>query len=291
MEVQAYLARIGYSGSMRRDISSLQALVRAHLHSIPFENFDIHMRVPIVLEEQHLFDKIIHRRRGGFCYELNTLFAALLRALGYRVEFVSGRVWRQGRYGPAMDHMALSVWVSDTAYLVDVGFGEASFGPLRLAAGVSHQARGQRYALQRMDRSQLLFTFENVRGIRKRYALNPMSCRLEDFSAMCLHHQRSAQSWFTRERICILLTDKGPRRLMDGSLQLEGESPQQIEDPNQILKVLKSEFGIHLPGYPDNTSAGTIVSIAKRAMALKDWCFSQKNQVADFIHDSVTTPF
>ena len=79
MNVEEYLVRIGFAAGSRPDAASLVALHRAHMRAVPFENLDIHRKRALVLDEAQLFDKIVRARRGGICYELNGLFAALLR--------------------------------------------------------------------------------------------------------------------------------------------------------------------------------------------------------------------
>ena len=137
-QVEAYLQRIGYSGSVEPTLHTLRNLHLAHVLSVPFENLSICsacQRQPIVLDETALFDKIVTRQRGGFCYELNDLFAALLIALGYRVELLSARVPNdEGRPVPDFDHLVLHVSL-DYEWLADVGFGEGFRWPLRLSMG------------------------------------------------------------------------------------------------------------------------------------------------------------
>jgi len=95
------------------------------MRTVPFENLDIHLKRPIVLEDNALFDKIVTRKRGGFCYELNGLFAALLRALGFDVVMLSAGVANPEReFGPDFDHMALLVTL-EQSWLADVGFGDS----------------------------------------------------------------------------------------------------------------------------------------------------------------------
>ena len=91
-DVDAYLARIGAARPERPSTEALQVLHAAHLRSVPFENLSIHLGEPVILDESALLDKIVGRRRGGFCYELNGLFAALLTALGFDVTLLAGRV-------------------------------------------------------------------------------------------------------------------------------------------------------------------------------------------------------
>jgi len=91
-DVAAYLDRIGYTGELTPSEPVLRELHRAHLLAVPFENLDISRGVPIQLDYPALFGKIVTRRRGGFCYELNGLFAELLRALGFSVKLLSASV-------------------------------------------------------------------------------------------------------------------------------------------------------------------------------------------------------
>jgi N-hydroxyarylamine O-acetyltransferase len=108
MDVPAYLQRIDYQGSLKPDVDLLRSLHRAHLFTVPFENLDIHLGREIVCDESRILHKIVNEKRGGFCYELNGAFAALLRALGFRVTLLSCRVARQdGSYGPEFDHLTL----------------------------------------------------------------------------------------------------------------------------------------------------------------------------------------
>src|SRR5213082_3530030 len=107
MDVDAYLGRIGLARPLSPDVSALCLLQERHLAAVPFENLSVHLGEPIDLAEDALFDKIVNRRRGGFCYELNGLFAALLRELGYKVGMLSAQVANAaGEFSPDFDHMA-----------------------------------------------------------------------------------------------------------------------------------------------------------------------------------------
>src|SRR5215218_8366156 len=132
VNITAYLDRIQEGGSRGPDAGTLRRLQVAHLLAVPFENLSIHWGEPIVLDDEALFDKIVARRRGGFCYELNGLFAALLRVLGFDVEMLSAAVWGgAGKFGPEFDHMTLLVKLGER-WLADVGFGDSFVEPLRL---------------------------------------------------------------------------------------------------------------------------------------------------------------
>jgi N-hydroxyarylamine O-acetyltransferase len=145
-----YLKRIRFSATPGADglgptLPTLQALHRAHMLAVPFEDLSIHIGQPIILQEDALFDKIVRRRRGGFCYELNGLFAALLRHLGYRVTLLSAGVARSaGGFGPEFDHLTLLVHqLAGADWLADVGFGDSFVQPRALRKGWSRmEAKG-----------------------------------------------------------------------------------------------------------------------------------------------------
>ena len=152
MDVQAYLRRIRYTeplipGVDRPGIDLLRALHRAHLFTVPFENLDIPLGRKIICDEARFLHKIVNEQRGGFCYELNGAFAALLRVLGFRVTLLSGRVARaDGGYSPEFDHLTLRVDLEEP-WLADVGFGECFLEPLRLEPGMEQPQNGRIYRL------------------------------------------------------------------------------------------------------------------------------------------------
>src|SRR5574341_1486100 len=107
MDTAAYLSRIGYQGTLRPDYETLRGLQAAHMYAVPFENLDIvplHRNIELDLES--LWDKIVTRRRGGFCYELNGLFAWLLQQVGFVVRYLNARVFdKQGVASIDFDHL------------------------------------------------------------------------------------------------------------------------------------------------------------------------------------------
>lgn len=128
-DVDAYLARIGVTASGKPDLATLCVLHAAHLAAIPFENIDVRLRRPIKLDLASLQEKMLEQRRGGYCFEQNTLFAAALAALGYNVQTLEARVRPPGATAPlARTHMTLRVEIDGRGWLADVGFG--GDGPL-----------------------------------------------------------------------------------------------------------------------------------------------------------------
>ncbi|MGB8267626.1 MAG: arylamine N-acetyltransferase [Candidatus Velthaea sp.] len=136
MDITRYLRRIGYAGDRTPSTATLAALQRAHLERVPFENLWVVARRPLLLDEPALFAKIVDGARGGICYELNALFAWLLRELGFAPELVNACVARpDGGWTAPYDHLALVVPIEGRRLLADVGFGDGFGTPLDLAGG------------------------------------------------------------------------------------------------------------------------------------------------------------
>lgn len=137
--LEAYFRRIGYSGSAAADLQTLQALHRLHPAAIAFENLSPLLGEPVSLEPAALSNKLVERRRGGYCFEHNRLFAAVLQQLGFQVTGLAARVlWNRAAGAmPPRTHMLLDVRVGAERYLADVGFGGLTLtGPLRFRTGI-----------------------------------------------------------------------------------------------------------------------------------------------------------
>ena len=150
MELSAYLRRIRFDGSVRSDLATLRAIHRAHQYAIPFENLDVLLRRPVVLDVEANYDKIVCQRRGGWCYELNGVMGWALKEIGFEVMRMSAGVMRV-RAGDAVlgNHLCLLVCL-DQRYLVDVGFGGSLVEPLPLSAS-EREDRPYRLGLSELD--------------------------------------------------------------------------------------------------------------------------------------------
>lgn len=258
MDIGDYLTRIRYQGPLEPTLQTLQALHQAHLLAVPFENLSIHAHQPILLQEEALYDKIVRRRRGGFCYELNGLFAWLLRRSDFQVSLLSAGVARaDGSFGPEFDHLTLLVHqLSGADWLADVGFGECFRQPLRFEAQLEQvEADGQAYRLlseaaEGKDHTRagawVLQHFQEQRWQSEyRFSLQPHA--LSDFSEMCYYHQTSPASHFTKQRICSLATPTGRISLSDLRLitTIHGERTEQLlTSQEQYSAVLAEQFGV-----------------------------------------------
>jgi N-hydroxyarylamine O-acetyltransferase len=217
---------------------------------VPFENLSIHLGEPIVLKEEALLDKIVTRRRGGFCYELNGTFAELLRALGYRVSLHSARVFDGDEPGPPFDHLVLRVDVEEP-WLVDVGYGRFSDHPLRLDHDGDQHDPGGVFSMIRRDEYG---DIDVVQDGSLEYRVDPRPYALRDFAPTCWWHQTSPRSHFTRSLTC-------SRRTGDGRVTLSGrtliETPaggerreRDLGSDADVLAAYRTHFGITLDRVP-----------------------------------------
>lgn len=245
--VTAYLQRINYHGTTTPSAETLRALQLAHLQTVPFENLSIHAGEPILLDDEALFAKIVERRRGGFCYECNGLFAALLRAFGFDVTMLSAEVAnKDGSYAQPFDHMTLMVNGAQR-WLVDVGFGDSFLEPLLL------DERGEQNEFKVVDEDPYLVLMrrqENVWTPQYRFTLRPY--QYEDFAGMCRYHQTSPESHFTQKRICSRATESGRITLSEMRLietRSDGRHEQVLATQQEYDGALAQHFGVVMPAH------------------------------------------
>jgi N-hydroxyarylamine O-acetyltransferase len=249
----AYLARIGVPGPLTLNAGTLRDLHRAHLAAVPFENLSIHLGEPISLDEADLTDKIVTRRRGGFCYELNGAFAALLERLGAQVKRVAARVYGDsGELGPPFDHLALIVRPPDGTgpWLADVGFGSHSSYPLLADTRDEQDDPGGRFLLADTPDGDI----DVIKDDRAQYLFESRERALDDFVPTCWWQQTSPQSHFTRSVICSRLTEDG-RISISGRRLIRTVGGQRIEEDlpgdQAVLAAYRDHFGIELNSVPE----------------------------------------
>ncbi len=254
MDIEAYLRRIGFEGAREPSLETLRGLHRRHLYTVPFENLDIAFEVPIVLEPAKLYDKIVIRRRGGFCYELNGLFCGLLKALGFQASMLSGRVRRDdGGFGPEFDHMLLKVELPDP-WLADVGFGESFVDPIPLKAGAREYENGHVFGVTCEDGVWQLYRRDSAGAQVPLYCFNESPHQLPDYLGMCKYHQISPESGFTRRRICTLARPEG-RITLAGMRLIETKQGNRKETmlsgEDDLRNCLRDQFGLELGSATD----------------------------------------
>ncbi|MFF8974025.1 arylamine N-acetyltransferase [Streptomyces sp. NPDC014995] len=276
--LEAYLHRLGVAYPAWPTVDVLRELHLRHLQTVPFENLSIHLGEEMVLEEKRLVEKVVRARRGGFCYELNGAFGALLRALGFDVTLLAARVYgKEGRLGIPYDHLALLVRTVDAGeWLADVGFGAHSHYPLRWedrgeqrdpgglfriveagpdAAGV----KGGVGRLVGTDQGAQAVVgpadMDVLRNDTREYRLEVRPRVLGDFLAGAWWHRTSPESHFSRSLVCSRVTEDGGRITLSGRrlkvTAADGVSEERdLAGDEEVLAVYRERFGIGLERVP-----------------------------------------
>jgi N-hydroxyarylamine O-acetyltransferase len=242
--VRRYLDHLGVA-----DDAPLSELQERHLHVVPFENLSIHLGEAITLVPTALIDKIVERRRGGFCYELNGAFGALLTALGYEVTYLAARVHTPDGVGPLFDHLGLRVDLAGVPWLADVGFGRFTHRPIRLDVFTPQEDPGGTFTVTEGEHGDL--TVE--RDGSPEYTLETRPRQLADFEPTCWWQTTSPKSHFTRSLVCSRLTPAG-RVTLSGRTLIhtgpDGKDERNLADDADVLAAYHEHFGIVLDTVP-----------------------------------------
>jgi N-hydroxyarylamine O-acetyltransferase len=249
LELSAYLHRIRFDGSVRPDLATLKAIHRAHQYAIPFENLDVQLRRPVVLDVEANYNKIVRQRRGGWCYEMNGVMGWALKQIGFEVMRVSGAVMRvlagDAHLG---NHLCLLVCLGEH-YLVDVGFGGSLAEPLPLKAS-EREDRPYRLGLSEQGDDYWRF-FEIAHGsdpfsfdFRAAPADEPLLAR------KCQFLQTDPASPFTQNLVV-------KRRTVDTQISLRGRVLQTIHamrvdkkllnSADELVATLRGSFDLDVP--------------------------------------------
>ena len=249
MNTKQYLERINYVGLLNPTFEVLSKLQLTHLMNVPFENLDIHNKTKIDLK--NLFDKIVTRKRGGFCYELNGLFYELLKEIGFTVKLISARVYdKKKEYSPEFDHMAIVASIKNNNYLVDVGFGEFAFSSIKIEFNKDTIDPRGIFRIEVFDENYKTVLKKNAEGkFIPEYIFSEKERQLEEFYPRCYYHQASSESHFTQNRICSLPTKDGRITLTGNTLKITENGSvkeRRLNNQQQIQQELWNYFGIKL---------------------------------------------
>ena len=222
VDVERYLERIGYGGWVRPDLATLAALQRAHLTTVPFENLDVYYRTGVEVGADWALDKVLERGRGGWCFELNTAFAELLRAIGFEVALRAAEVLFSGQPPETPDHLVLQVSADDRPWLVDVGFGDAFCRPLALDVEAVQNGESRPYRVRRDDDFVLLETQDDG-DWRRQYRFGPVDVELDVFEPASARLQNTEGLHWTETRFATRLFPGGRVTLLHDRLKFTRE--------------------------------------------------------------------
>jgi N-hydroxyarylamine O-acetyltransferase len=251
MELAAYFDRIGYAGSARPDLATLQAVHRAHLQAIPYDSLDVQLGRPLTIDPAQAYDKIVRRGRGGWCYEMNGLMGWALGEIGFSVTRMAGAAMRELRGDSTIgNHLVLRIDLpgEPTPWIADVGFGDGILDPFALRPA-DLVAEGHRFRLEEMDEGWWRFHNHQFGGAKSfDFTLPPADPAV--LGAQCTSLQSAPDSPFVMNVIC--------QRWRGGEiLQLLGRTYRQIQpgvrqeriigSADEMVAVLKQDFTLDVP--------------------------------------------
>ena len=253
MELSTYLERIGFSGTPAPDRATLEAVQRRHLLAIPYENIDVQLGRPVTTDPAAAFDKLVTRRRGGWCYEMNGLFGWALAEIGFAVTRLASGVMRSAM-GEAMvgNHLVLRVACEGGPFLADVGLGSPPIAPVVIAPG-EFTAGGLTFRLEAMEDGW--WRLHNSPGAMPPnfdFHLERMDEAL--LSASCHGLQTDPNSIFVQNLICQRFLPDGHLQLLGRTLKRAtpaGPSERLVGSADELAEVLAADFGIDEPQAKD----------------------------------------
>lgn len=263
LDLDRYLQRIDYRGALQPTSQVLADLHLAHVRHIPFENLDVLLGRGIRLDLPSLFDKLVTARRGGYCFEQNLLFAAVLEQIGFRVRRLAARVtYRTQRVLPRT-HMLLRVEISDSAWLADVGFGAA--GPLRPLAFAPGTAQTQYLWQYRLVEQDGLWRLQiGADDWAELYQFTLQEQALADYEMSSYYVSTHPESRFVQGLIAHRLAPER-RLILIGNELTEDRGAQvdarRVDDPASLAALLVDDIGL-----PAGDVAELIDTLAARGL-------------------------
>ncbi|MEI5906614.1 arylamine N-acetyltransferase [Bacillus spongiae] len=249
MDIKTYLERINVEALSGDPLKDLQLLIKQHIMTVPFENLDVLHKVPITLNLERIYQKIVENHRGGFCYEVNGLFHWLLSSLGYDVKRIASTVAKsETEWYRKNTHLSNIVTIDGKEYVVDVGFGDSSYSPIPLDGEVVKDVGGN-YRIKRVDDTYYDLQKYDEQKWKVKYRFTKKVRSYSFFEEVCQWNQQSPESSFTQKTIVTLGTLKGRVTLTDDEVitTVNGQKTKRPYDQNELPKILKDSFGISIP--------------------------------------------
>jgi N-hydroxyarylamine O-acetyltransferase len=247
-QIEAYLKRIEYGGSLNVSLETLRGLHSAHVFHIPFENLNIHLGKPISLEPHAIFDKIVNQRRGGYCYEMNGLFSSMLIALGFDVTRLQGRIMFGVTEVRPRSHQISLVKIDGQEWIADVGYGgRGLLEPIQLIPGVEVRQYTESFRLREAPfygyilQSVIEGEWQNLVG----FTLEPQ--HPVDYRFPNYWNSTSPDSNFVKHRTVALATPEGRKILTDMQLKIRRHADvttETLPDMDAYRQALADHFGL-----------------------------------------------
>jgi N-hydroxyarylamine O-acetyltransferase len=239
LALHRYLRRIAYGGPLSATRQTLHNLHRHHLLAIPFENVDVQLGMVPSLEHEAIFEKIVKRERGGWCFEMNLLFAWVLRQVGMRVDLIGATVGKRAR-NALPNHLALLVHLDQT-YLADVGFGNGFLTPAPLQEGTFNDGRFD----FKLTCHGNYWRFYNHKENGSTYDFTGEPVGLDVIETANRRLATISESPFVQTLVCARLTERGMTTLMNTALRVYSQEQMTEEtaaSAGAFARVLRDHF-------------------------------------------------
>jgi N-hydroxyarylamine O-acetyltransferase len=246
MNLAYYLERVGFAGTPRADLDTLTRLHRGHATYIPYENLDVQFGRKVTREPAAIFDKLVTRGRGGWCYEMNGLLGWALEEIGFEITPMAGGV-RRAQLGDWTLGNHLVLWVHlDRPYLADVGFGDGLIDPVPIAAGQIRQGL-LTFALEELGQGWWRFHGDpRGNGPSFDFAMKPADEAVLD--ERCTWLQSVPESPFVQNAVLQRHLADGHATLRGKMLRMVGETVEtrELASANEYVETLDRVFGLRL---------------------------------------------
>jgi arylamine N-acetyltransferase len=250
-QIEKYLERIGFHGSLDGSAKTLADLQERHLHTVPYENLDILEGRALSLDPQDLYQKIVIRQRGGYCFETNALFGWLLRELGYTVADLVSRFWRdEPNLPPKRRHHVLKVEAEGAHYLCDVGVGGiVPRRPLSFIEGLVQQQGDENYRLERDPYDGWVLCEQKHKAWQRIYSFTEEPQLPKDYLFASFWCEKAPDSVFNKSPIVAIRTPEGRHTLADKEFRIFSATDVKTYTPQTdeaYKEALLTYFGIRL---------------------------------------------
>lgn len=248
-DTKRYLERIGITGELKPDLATLNRLILAQLHNVPFENLDVYdAGTDILLDIEHLYNKIVVRGRGGYCFELNALFMSLLQDIGFECFPIMVRVvWMSTSYEP-ISHRAGIVTIDGTRYFCDVGFGgPAPCSALKLDDSGEQQSGLNRFVFDKAPDGDFIINRIVDDGKEQLLKFDDRPCENVDFLAPNEYLSQNKQSGFKLMRMINISREGGSASINNNILRIHTDGLVEetvLDTEDKIREALLNHFGI-----------------------------------------------
>ena len=251
-DLDAYCARISYKGPRDVSLATLKGLHFAHVHTVPFENLDIHLGQRISLEPSDLFTKIVTRKRGGYCYEVNSFFAMILQAFGFHVQCLLARVLYGFSTFRPRSHQLLLVTVENQSWIADVGFGSCCLRlPLLLTSDVVHEQGPDKFKLRAEAGSTYILEAMLAGRWQDLYSFTLEPFLLADYEPYNYWNSTAPYVRWTQQKVCTIPTKEGRVMAVDMEFKIHTQESTQTlraRDYAEYVQFLHDYFGLEIAG-------------------------------------------